>query len=178
MLTTSNLTEMTDAELTALAAQANGSPLTIEERAQIHLDSRNEARKEVRAYRRNAVIGFVILLISIAGVRLADTRGLNAHRNAVVKSGNAVAVKSCNRDFRNSLKQRVALERVQDRDEDGPVITEAERQRQIERLTPLPDCRSATTLTDEPTKKIVIPRPLHEGLLKNNKIKKRLVSGE
>lgn len=136
----------------------------------------------VRRYARNSLVGFAILFAGLgyawhtqaqdaADSRDAIAKASRASVEAIVSSGRAVVVDSCNRDFRSNGRLRGLLLRA-----------EAEIPKAVKkgRLTPneakdalefygkelaripLPDCRKArTVLTDDPRAPIRQPVPLH-----------------
>ncbi len=167
--TSKQLTQLSDEELAKLVT-GNDQPLTLRQRAEAHLDAREESRCTVRKYMRASLVGFVVLLVGIGGTRYLDVQELSEHRRAVRDSANSVAVQSCNRSFRVALAQRLALSRSRPDRDDRSVSAEA-RAHRIRALTPLPDCRrAATAVTDDPRKIKRPPEPLHEGRLRGDQL--------
>lgn len=125
----------------------------------------------VASYKRNALIGFLILLAGVGVVGKMDSDRTEAARRAIVDSGRAVAVMGCNRDFRTQQQVRgvlsASVSRSQRRLEDGE-ITPNEHARQVEFLRKqlemlrLPDCRLAH-ITDDPNADVRAPDPLYPG---------------
>jgi hypothetical protein len=129
-------------------------------------------------YRRQALIGYLIL---VAGVVVAfaqnhsesnarRVQGVSA-RHAVVQSGRAVAVEGCNRDFESTKSLRGVLVASQAASAQSFKRGEITKQRyeqsqaffktQLEKL-PLPDCRKVLrVVTDDPNKTTRIPVPSH-----------------
>ncbi len=138
------------------------------------------AREAFNAYRRNAVIGFLILLFGLGFVQWDNNKtAANARKDiaaqsvqadrAIVKSGRAVSVAGCNRDFDTiaSLRKqiRIGLRRIDRLEADG-TYTKAqadagrEAQTRFLREYKLPDCRSALDIvTDNPRKLGPTPPP-------------------
>lgn len=174
MLTTSEqLAELSDDELKARAYENASVQLTDQQQALIAWNSRVQTRRSMRTYRRNAIVGFLVLLAGLGATRYMDVQQLNQSRQAVVDSGNAIVVDGCNRDFETARRQREALYKQPQRS--GRRLTEAEKNRIVRQLTPLPDCREVrNALTDNPEKRVTIPPALHEGLVNDQgKLEKR-----
>jgi hypothetical protein len=128
-----------------------------------------------RVWRRNALIGYSVLLLGLGGNSLVDRGRATDGREALAESGNVVSVSGCNRDFRLYQKVRAVFERglaqIEEQHEQG-LTTDAQYERSrsfyMEQLTnfALPDCRVVSqTLTDDPEKADgkVAPTPLYPG---------------
>lgn len=158
-----NLSQCSDEELREIIASHPKERMTLAQRAQGTLDRRSDVRKAIRHYRNQATIGFVVLLMGLGGVRALDLHEGAQSRQAIARSGTAVAVHSCNRDFRTSLRQRQAFQRETAKPDGNPQhLPPAELDRRIKAVTPLPDCRKAThAITTDPDARIRIPKPLY-----------------
>lgn len=128
-----------------------------------------------RQWRRNALLGYVVLLLGLGANSLIDRDRANQGRSALAESGNVVSVSGCNRDFRLYQKVRAVFERslqaAQDQHDQG-LTTDAQYEKvkafYEDQLTnfSLPDCREvANTLTDDPTRSgdKTAPIPLYPG---------------
>jgi hypothetical protein len=130
-------------------------------------------KKGVQHYRNNAIIGFIILALGIGYIQWDHSNHTKESREAIVKSGRAVALLGCNRDYntQNALRgvltaskefARTAARRGN--------ITGADLQerlafydRQLERIE-VPDCRTArSVVTDDPRDVGELPAPLYPG---------------
>lgn len=155
--TSERLATLSDDEL---RARACGSP-----EANIAWAARLQAKHALRSYRNSAIVGFLILAIGQGVSTYTNNERLDGQRQAVVDSGNVVTIAGCNRDFKTALGQRQAFYR-QPEQPSQPKLTEAEKDRIIKALTPLPDCRHAQdAVTDNPDQTKKPPRPLYEGLV-------------
>lgn len=140
------------------------------------------AREALNAYRRNAVIGFLILLVGLGVVLWQGAEHADDARQdiaaasedsdkAIVQSGRAVSVAGCNRDFHTNQRLRglIASSRGDiDRYVAEGTLTPAQGKRAKQRINeqiksyPLPDCRKAETiLTSKPGKTTEVPEPLY-----------------
>jgi hypothetical protein len=144
-------------------------PLTHDQLEQISRETEHAARKAVRIYLRQARIGFLLLLVGIASAIGLARYDATVSREAIVNSGRAIAVVGCNRDFDSNERLRGLLERARDAStvewRRGRIPTDryesAKRfyRDELAKL-PQPDCRKALrTVTDDPTRPIVIPAP-------------------
>lgn len=145
---------------------------------QRHIDKR--IREGIARYRRQAIAGFVILLVGLGLAAHVESKHNSAQRteirdqatqsqHAIVSSGDAVAVSDCNRDYNTIDGLRDELERslirLDQLEKDG-VYTHAQAQAGrdstfdiLQRYT-LPDCRLADdVLTANPGKAIIVPKP-------------------
>ena len=134
------------------------------------LQTRRAVRKALRSYSRRALIGFSLLFAAFVGLVLY-TQHIGARSNdAVVNSGKAVAVASCNRAFHDRQAVRgvlfASLDFTRQAAKAGRLTPdEAQRRvafyrRQIAQLA-LPDCRrSEDVLTADPGQTTIIPPPL------------------
>ena len=138
------------------------------------------AREAFANYRRNAVIGFLILLLGIGYVQWdSDNSNREAREDiqkqsvqadrAIVKSGRTVSVAGCNRDFVTITRLRelilVGRQDIREYVADG-TLTPAQGVRAQQRITervrryPLPDCREAEKIvTDNPRDLPPTPEP-------------------
>lgn len=128
-----------------------------------------------RQWRRNALMGYVLLLLGLGANSFIDRERANDGREALAASGNVVSVTGCNRDFRLYQKLRAvfvrSLQAIQDQHDAG-LITDAQYDRarafyvdQLQNFA-LPDCREVNdTLTDDPTQAQTqtTPEPLYPG---------------
>lgn len=147
------------------------APLTEEQLAQISAETKHAASKALSRYRKEARIGFAILLIGL-GFSLHD-QGVKSDegRTAIVQSGRVVSVDGCNRDFNTIgiLRSQIIKGKatIQQYVEDG-TLTQRQADRQVEQTDDLlakyqqPDCRRAEKiLTDESGKVTPVPKPLY-----------------
>lgn len=131
-------------------------------------------------YVRGATVAFLLVFAALGYNQYQRDRDLDVRRadavsarQQIVRSGNAVAVAGCNRDYRTITRlrnvltashafQRSALKRG---DISSSQFTRASEfyRSQLDGL-PLPDCRiAAHTVTDNPDRHIKVPTPLHDG---------------
>lgn len=146
-------------------------PMTAEQMHWIEDQVHRAARKAARRVRNQALVAFLVLLAAIGYVQWDSARGANNAREAVVTSGTAVSVDSCNRDFKSRVEVRAVLKASKDQAKkslDSGEITQAQYDRSVsfynERLKglPLPDCRTADdVLTSDPDRVPDVPVPLH-----------------
>lgn len=146
--------------------QAELTPATEE-----YVDKRvNEA---LSAYRRQALVGFLILLVGLIAASVRTETLSDNSRQAIVDSGDVVAVSGCNRDYdtidalRDQLE--VSLDRIDQLERDG-TYTHAqakagrESTHQFLDKYQLPDCRPVQNiLTAEPGASFRIPEPRYPG---------------
>jgi hypothetical protein len=134
--------------------------------------TRKAVKKAVRNYARGALLGFLVLLLSIVYVLGVQRHDANEANRAVVQSGQVVSVDGCNRDYHTIGRLRSLFLRLEDAAREsyqkGRVTKEqadqavdfyeAERRRLV-----LPDCRqSKNVLTYDPEQNQQrIPTPLH-----------------
>ncbi len=141
------------------------------------------ARGVLRTFQRRAVVGFVVLAAGLVGgqysgfkqqenARKDRTAIANAQRQAIVDSGNAVAIAGCNQDFRDREATRGVLEdaREQLRKNKNRIPAQdyneaiAFYQDELDNKLPLPDCRAAGHILTTNPKKVVAPElPLYPG---------------
>lgn len=121
--------------------------------------------------KRPALIGYIVLGGGIIAGFFVNQDHNNNTREAVVDSGQAVAIESCNRDYNQTFELRSLIERslaqIETAEKAGRFTSEeATQQRQnlkraLRRLK-LPDCREVRgALTSDPNADIQIPVPLH-----------------
>jgi hypothetical protein len=123
----------------------------------------------MRTYSKAAATGFVILLLGLVLCVYVVQNYDAAARRAIVDSGRAISVSSCNRDFDSISKDRNLLQRGRENIQQqyaAKDITETAYRRSIAfydrelREYRLPDCREALdVVTDNPNAPIFIPRP-------------------
>jgi hypothetical protein len=130
--------------------------------------------KTYKDWRRNALIGYVVLFVGLGINSVIDRERGTQSRTALAESGNVVSVVGCNRDFRLYQKVRAvfnqSLKAITEQHDQGLTTDEQyARQRdfylvQLSNFA-LPDCRDvAGTLTDDPTEKVdQPPKPLYPG---------------
>jgi hypothetical protein len=140
-------------------------------------ESRRAAEKGtirgIHAYRRQAIIAFVILVLGVGynsyiGVQGSVERAkiANEAREAIVQSGRVVAVDGCNRDYADRVKFRNLLLRLQAASAVSRTQTPEQRKRSQQFYKtelanyPLIDCRRARDIiTDEPDELRTAPEP-------------------
>lgn len=154
MRETDPLSHLSNERLVELA-QSDRTPLTKGQRAQATLDRRSDIQRAFRRFRTETLIGFVILLLGLSLGTYTINNENEAARQAIQDSANAVSVSNCNERFKVSLTQRRELVLARDIPLDEAV-----------RLTPMPDCRKANIVTDDPAADIRKQRPFHPGLLR------------
>lgn len=148
---------------------------TIEEvRKLAAAEAKATARAENAKQRRNAIIGYVILLVAVVGVFFVSQKDATDARDAIVTSGKVVSVEGCNSDFETIEKVRGVFTRAivsAKRQERAGVTDEVQRdaaiayyEQQLAEFT-LPDCRKTEKIiTDDPRKaKYPPPYPRYEG---------------
>lgn len=128
-------------------------------------------KKAARRTLRQAAVGYLILFVGVMGMYWNGQHVSNAEREAVVQSGSAVVVDSCNRDYIATGRLRGIIIRIRNvieaQDEAGKGDPE-ENQFAVDfynnelKKIPLPDCRdTADALTADPDKVLKVPKPLH-----------------
>lgn len=91
-------------------SNADGTPLTQEQLEYFAESERRASTAVLRKFQRNAIIGFVTLLLGV-GFNVYDVRHHASEQSrAVVQSGTVVAVEGCNRDFRSLVALRGVLQ--------------------------------------------------------------------
>lgn len=121
----------------------------------------------LRSYRRQAIIGFLILLIGVAAAFYRGQTLANDSRDAIVDSGDVVAVSGCNRDYEtiDALRDQleVSLDRIDQLEADG-TYTKAqasagrESTHQFLDKYQLPDCRPVSSiLSSDPDGRFTVP---------------------
>lgn len=121
--------------------------------------------------RRPALIGYIVLGGGIIGGFLVNQDHNNETRQAVVDSGQAVAIESCNRDYNQTFELRRLIDKsyaqIEQALKDDRISPEAAAQQRanlaeaLDRLV-LPDCREVRgALTSDPDADIEVPVPLH-----------------
>lgn len=145
---------------------------------------RRSSDNALKRYVRNAVVGYIVLLVGVGGTfaigqhndstaRERDRETGQAVVKTIVRSGNIVAVEGCNRDYRTTKKVRAILQAAQQgitRNYKNGLMTKAQFEQALDFYTkqlatlPLPDCRGATKILnsdpDKPQKHII---PLYPG---------------
>lgn len=118
------------------------------------------ARRAFRRYRRDALIGFLVLLVGVLAALHTATNEAEQARQAIIDSARVVVVDGCNRDFIDRMQVRGVL--IASRREARALYHRGEinRENYLSRLAfyreqlhnlPLPDCRRAPDiLTDDP----------------------------
>lgn len=131
--------------------------------------SAETTRLSLRRYVRRMTVGFLILLAGTAAQHVVSSHDASVARNAIVKSGTAVAVDGCNAryDDRQSIRGIfLTLEALNVRNathQPAEAVQDAQEfyEGQLDKL-PLPDCRKQQhILTDTPYPAIKIPVPKH-----------------
>lgn len=133
-------------------------------------------RMALRADQRRAkqrMVGFMVLFVAfLANAFYANNLATEA-RDRIIRSGDAVAVSGCNRDYedREAIRRvltaskdftRNAFRRL-DMSEEGVRLRLEFYDTQLGQL-PLPDCRLADdVLTDDPDMPIHYPKPMYPG---------------
>lgn len=121
--------------------------------------------------RKPFLVGYAILAAGVISGFVVNQNANERGREAVVKSGQAVATLSCNRDFNQTSELRTIINSGRDNIEllvqEGTLTREQadrsldESDKALDRL-PLPDCRhAADQLTSDPDEDIKVPTPLH-----------------
>lgn len=128
-----------------------------------------ERRFKTRA--RKATVGFLILLAGVGFTQYSSDQVGRESRDAIVQSGRALAVDGCNRDFNSIQRLRSLLQSAQSAQRRAFLKGQVTPTQYAEGVkfyteqlaqTPLPDCRHARNiLTDDPSKPIQVPTPLH-----------------
>lgn len=129
-------------------------------------------------YRRQAVVGFVLLLAGIGAALAVESEHNAAQRDqiirqgkeaeqSIIRSGDAVAVSGCNRDYNtiDSLRDELerSLLRIDSLEADGTYSkhqadVSREATKDILKKYTLPDCRRADdVLTAKPGKTVLVP---------------------
>lgn len=135
----------------------------------------------LKRYVKRATVGFGILFAGLVTTYSIAAHDNDLSRQAIVDSGQAVAITSCNRDFDQAQRARAGI-RSEFRNGLGQLalfvkegtITEAQGERLRKESireknadlkdTPLPDCRQADDqLTSDPDDDIKVPAPKYPG---------------
>lgn len=141
-------------------------------------ESQRLSSKVLRIYSRRAALGFAILLIGFFYNACNNARqwdrianDADSSRNAIIASGNIVAVEGCNRDFNSLTALRGVLLASQDFATQAfkrGTLTQTQLNERLDFYAKqlanlqLPDCRrSAHVLTDRADAPLVLPQPLH-----------------
>lgn len=123
-------------------------------------------------FKNEVAVGYIILFLGVLGAYWVDYGHNRDAREAIVASGNAVAVEGCNRDFDNAKARiesaRLSLEQLEANRRRG--IVEDEDYRRTKRAymrliasIKVPDCRDVVNvITDEPTAYDGTPAPKYE----------------
>lgn len=175
------ISKLSDLELYELIARApsptegpphSGAPLSVEQRAQVALDRRPDIRRAVRKYRNSATIAFTLLFMGLLATSYIAVREGSDDGDAIVDSGNRVAVTSCNSDYITILTLREEFKKeIPSFDlfvAEGTITTAQgerlkDRTRETLRVFTLPDCRSAAKAVTKNTDSSVLPEPLYPG---------------
>lgn len=132
-------------------------------------------REGVRQYRNRALQGFVLLVVGLICLtwfqshETSQRRALAAgQRDAIVKSGRAVALTGCNRDFKTAQAFQATIEAVREAAKRRPDSIERANALhfwdEVLRISPLPDCRMAeNVVTQDPHRPIVRIDPFYPG---------------
>lgn len=149
------------------------SKLPEDQRRQLDHYVTTEVKEALNKYRREALIGFLVLLFGVLAAITITLKQGDDSRSAIVKSGNLLAVDGCNRDFVSREEIRSVLtasQGFQARAFKNGTITQEQYDSALafyeERLKalPLPDCRVAQhTLTSDPKARIKVPDPRYPG---------------
>src|SRR6187402_715638 len=157
-------------------------------------------RNAVKRYRREAAGAFVLLVVAIGGAFYTQGSDSASARKATVDSGRAVAVDGCNRDFRSTDTLRGIIIRLKVANEQtvktalarttDPTAKKAlqEQRAAAQRFYDntlddlhYPRCGEARSIvTDDPSKTIVVPRPLTNADANNANVaaaSKRIATG-
>lgn len=131
---------------------------------------RRESRKAVKRYRRDALAGFLILVIGISLVFWVARNDNAESQHAIVQSGRAVSVDGCNRDFRDRQKFRALLLKLEDVTRASAKAGRASPDQVKQAIAfydsqlkafSLPDCRAAANVvTNDPARTVHVPKPL------------------
>lgn len=134
-------------------------------------------KEGVRRYRNRALQGFILLLVGLVCVIYVqakesrnDQAARDAQQTALVKSGRAVAVDGCNRDFITAQSFRATITRLRDatksRTDQNPAATKTAVAfyTAVLDISPLPDCRTAqSVITDNPSAPVRFVLPYYPG---------------
>jgi hypothetical protein len=146
-------------------------PLTEEQLAFFTEQTERAVHKTAKKIVRSALIGYAILLLGSLGMYLNGQSISKEERQSIVQSGTAVAVESCNRDFRTIGALRGVL--IASRDFQVESLRRGDiTQRQFDRARsyyrvqlaslPQPDCRvSRGLLTTKGDEVPSVPEPLY-----------------
>lgn len=135
-------------------------------------EARRMIESAVRASHKRATTGFIILFLGTLGSFWVGYAGAASSRDQIIKTGNAVVVDGCNRDFgdRQGLRELLIAGRtlVESQRKAGKVpadqakIADKFYTDQLIAL-PLPDCRDAVgSITDE-KQRVTQPTPRYPG---------------
>jgi hypothetical protein len=129
------------------------------------------AESALAKYRRQSVIGFAVLFVGLIVAVYTGDKANDEGRKAVVDSGQATAISSCNRDFTQTEEFRNIVARSKCQMQGAVNRGDASEEGADEQLQALddarkdltlPDCRKAgENLTSDPDDVIRIPEPLY-----------------
>jgi hypothetical protein len=143
---------------------------------------RRRSDANLKNYARNAVIGYVVLILGVFGTytigqsndRAARSRDQITNQRsaaAILRSGNIIAVDGCNRDFRATKALRLVLRGGKRNVTKNLANGSITRKQAVEAFDfydqaltqlPLPDCRdSLNVLSANPETKQEVPTPLN-----------------
>jgi hypothetical protein len=147
------------------------TPMTEEQLEFFTFQTRHAVSKALRKFAAGAAIGYLILAGGVVAMYENGQSVSDSEQNAIVQSGRAVAVDSCNRDYTSRESYRGLFFRLL------AVIDEQVRQGEVTKRQgefakrfyrgelaklPLPDCRKAEkVITDNPDRTTRVPTPLY-----------------
>lgn len=141
--------------------------------AQRARDIRVAVNAATRRHARRALVGYFVMFLAFLGNVLYAQHVAREGREAIVKSGDIIAIDGCNRDYRERQEVRqvlIASRQFQEGALKRGDISQIQHDRAIDfyndRLEglPLPDCRRAgDILTDDPDSLTRMPEPLYPG---------------
>lgn len=150
------------------------TPLTDEQIAFLTAQTEHAAKKSVRRYRNEALVGFLCLLLGGGGSFWTQQHDAKTSRNAIVVSGRNVAVSGCNDRYRQQQVIRglirSGVKQIDQYEAEGTLTAAQAARARLENAqsvakVKLPDCRlSRDILTDDPRKLLPDnPEPLYPG---------------
>lgn len=131
-------------------------------------EAKRVAKAENRTQRRNAVIGYVTLLLAVLAVFVTSQNDAEEARTAIVTSGKVVSVAGCNQDFDTTLKIQKLFARslagLKVQHDNGNITDEQYKvgkdfyTDQLASFT-LPDCRKVEKIITSDPRKTHYPPP-------------------
>lgn len=149
------------------------APLTEEQLHWIEQQTIAAAEKAGKYVWKRAIWGFVVFVVALILVAGYNNHQNTVSRDAIVQSGQAVAVDGCNRDYQDRVQFRGLLERLKEASKVSYQSGRTTKDQydtavdfyddQLKKFA-LPDCRDAENLlTSDPNKDLPVIKPYYQG---------------